>query len=218
MFDQSESVTFVMDARTRDLLMRLFDGTEINDGDLSQGREEIDEIVQAVEEIVRQGVQEIGGFVPQDDQPLVSAGLDSLGSIELVNLLARRFGISLSPTLVFDHPSINAIVAFIRSKLKGSEEETKQSRSQPPRSDFHDNLDLLFQDNLVRSQRPPSPAMQLSLHADHPKRVVAVSGLITIPDSPEHLPSPSPNCRRQVSPPFYRSALESTKLAAKPSL
>ena len=50
-------------------------------------------------------------------QPLMEAGLDSLGAVELRNALGHRFGIPTPATLAFDHPSINALAAFIASTL-----------------------------------------------------------------------------------------------------
>jgi acyl transferase domain-containing protein/acyl carrier protein len=47
------------------------------------------------------------------DQPLMEAGLDSLGAVELRNALQARLGRDLPATLTFDHPSINALTAFL---------------------------------------------------------------------------------------------------------
>ena len=48
-------------------------------------------------------------------QPLMEAGLDSLGAVELHNALGDRFGMPMPATLAFDHPSISALTAFITS-------------------------------------------------------------------------------------------------------
>jgi acyl carrier protein len=47
------------------------------------------------------------------DAPLMSAGLDSLGAVELRNALEARVGLALPPTLVFDYPSMDAISQYI---------------------------------------------------------------------------------------------------------
>ena len=50
-------------------------------------------------------------------QPLMEAGLDSLGAVELRNQLATAFpSIELPATLIFDHPSVAAISQFIESR------------------------------------------------------------------------------------------------------
>ena len=48
------------------------------------------------------------------DSPLMDAGLDSLGAVELRNLLRQVSGegVPLPSTLVFDYPSMEAIAAF----------------------------------------------------------------------------------------------------------
>jgi acyl carrier protein len=49
--------------------------------------------------------------------PLKAFGLDSLMAVELRNLLTRSIGIPLPATLLFDHPSLDAITAYLSRKL-----------------------------------------------------------------------------------------------------
>jgi len=46
-------------------------------------------------------------------QPLMEAGLDSLGAVELRNALQSRFGVQLPATVVIDYPSVDALTAFV---------------------------------------------------------------------------------------------------------
>ena len=46
-------------------------------------------------------------------QPLMEAGLDSLGAVELRNALQSRFGVQLPATAVIDYPSVDALTAFV---------------------------------------------------------------------------------------------------------
>ncbi|GAX72979.1 hypothetical protein CEUSTIGMA_g431.t1, partial [Chlamydomonas eustigma] len=62
-------------------------------------------------------LSEVLGSKLEPDQPLMSAGLDSLGAVEYVNLVSRRLGVQLPSTLVFDYPTTAAIAAFIEIKL-----------------------------------------------------------------------------------------------------
>lgn len=55
-----------------------------------------------------------------DDDPLMSAGLDSLGSVEFANVLRREFQVRIPATLVFDHPTLKAVAAYITSVLPQS--------------------------------------------------------------------------------------------------
>ena len=50
--------------------------------------------------------------------PLKSAGLDSLMAVELRNVLTRSLGSSLPATLLFDYPSLDALVAYLLIALK----------------------------------------------------------------------------------------------------
>jgi len=50
--------------------------------------------------------------------PLKEFGLDSLMAVELRNLLTRSIGVSLPATLLFDHPSLDAMTAYLSRKLE----------------------------------------------------------------------------------------------------
>ena len=47
-----------------------------------------------------------------DDRPLFDAGLDSLGTLELIVQFERRFSVELPPTLLYDHPTMRELVAY----------------------------------------------------------------------------------------------------------
>ncbi|WNV86274.1 type I polyketide synthase [Umezawaea sp. Da 62-37] len=49
-------------------------------------------------------------------------GFDSVTAVELRNRLAERTGVPLSVTLVFDHPSVEALVEHLRAGLAGDDE------------------------------------------------------------------------------------------------
>lgn len=58
----------------------------------------------------------VGRAVPSD-QPLMEAGIDSLGATELQQKLADELGVELPSTLVFDYPTVDAITNFLAQKV-----------------------------------------------------------------------------------------------------
>jgi polyketide synthase 12/myxalamid-type polyketide synthase MxaB len=70
------------------------------------------------------GLAEVDG--PADGAPLSEAGLDSLLAVELRNVLGKSLGMSLSATLLFDHPSIEALSEFLWSEMREAEAPVKK--------------------------------------------------------------------------------------------
>lgn len=69
--------------------------------------------VEAVQAAVLEAARGILGAEVSPAQPLMEAGLDSLGAVELRNALASKFGLELPPTLIFDYPSVAALAAHL---------------------------------------------------------------------------------------------------------
>lgn len=51
------------------------------------------------------------------DQPLMEAGLDSIGAVELRNAVSAKFGVELAATTSLDHPTAAALAAHIAAVL-----------------------------------------------------------------------------------------------------
>ena len=83
--------------------------------------------LEAVLEIVRRTA---GGFVDAD-APLMEAGVDSLGAVELRNQLqgAAGEGVALPSTLVFDHPTARGLTMFLGAEApRASSSDVSRSR------------------------------------------------------------------------------------------
>jgi 3-oxoacyl-(acyl-carrier-protein) synthase/acyl carrier protein/D-arabinose 1-dehydrogenase-like Zn-dependent alcohol dehydrogenase len=71
----------------------------------------------AVEDQVKDAVRSIIGQDISPDEPLIAAGLDSLGAVELKNALEGRIGLQLPGTLVFDYPTVSALTEHLHSQI-----------------------------------------------------------------------------------------------------
>ena len=58
------------------------------------------------------GVEAVG-----EEVPLMDAGLDSLGAVELRNSLSKTAGMELPSTLVFDYPSVGALAGYLQQQM-----------------------------------------------------------------------------------------------------
>jgi acyl carrier protein len=77
------------------------------------------DIALSMESIVQEAVATILGVPVALSQPLMAAGLDSLGSVELRNSLEGSLGIQLPSTMVFDFPTISSMAEFLAQKVGG---------------------------------------------------------------------------------------------------
>lgn len=58
-------------------------------------------------------VKGITGREVEVEQPLMEAGLDSLGAVELKNALEVKLGKQLPSTMIFDYPTASSLASFL---------------------------------------------------------------------------------------------------------
>lgn len=94
-------------------------------------------LASVAEQISAQVLAVLGSAV-RTDEPLMAAGLDSLASVELRNSLQSLFQLDLSPTLIMDYPSVDALSQTIHARLPqpnlatlGKSGSTAQRRRDP---------------------------------------------------------------------------------------
>jgi acyl carrier protein len=73
--------------------------------------------IETVQAAVLEAVRSILGAQVDTSQPLMAAGLDSLGAVELQNSLQRQLGLQLPSTLVFDYPTVAGLTEYLASRL-----------------------------------------------------------------------------------------------------
>ena len=82
---------------------------------------------------VREQALNVLGLDPASDldprRPLQELGLDSLMAVELRNVLGRSVHQVLPATLLFDHPTAEALVSFLASEILGLGEGAGAERS-----------------------------------------------------------------------------------------
>ena len=67
---------------------------------------------------IQNTVKAMLGMLPAIDQPLMEAGVDSLGAVELQSQLEKALSIELPATVMFDYPSMGAMAGFIAGLLQ----------------------------------------------------------------------------------------------------
>jgi len=83
------------------------------------------------------------------NQPFKTMGLDSLMTLELRNRLERTFGIKLSPTMLFNYPTVVGLAPRLLEKMSFEPEEPEQPiTTEIPLVVGNTNLDSLSRDEL----------------------------------------------------------------------
>ena len=72
-------------------------------------------------------VQQMLGSSVDANQPLMEAGLDSLGAVELRTKLGAEFGMELPATVTFDHPSVAALAKFLAGQDAPNDTQVKKT-------------------------------------------------------------------------------------------
>ena len=65
----------------------------------------------------------------------MSTGLDSLAATELTEALSVEFGLDLSPTALFDHPTHDSMVSFLWTRINRSLVEPTLEKQLTPYAD-----------------------------------------------------------------------------------
>ena len=96
-----------------------------------------------------------------DSEPLMAAGLDSLGSAELRSGLESAFGLSLPASLAFDYPTVKDLATFVTSQLPagGSQPTPNVARRRTTPVAAGVGMQRAFGPTAQRSAEPSTPDM-----------------------------------------------------------
>ena len=83
----------------------------------------LDSVAETISAIIR----DAQGTLVASNAPLMASGLDSIAATEFASTLTDRFTTELPQTLLFDHPTIEAVASFIsETGLGGSSYNTSE--------------------------------------------------------------------------------------------
>ena len=130
----------------------------------------------------------LGSSVGLED-PLMAAGLDSLGTVELRNALEKQAGLELPSTLVFDYPTVDAITTFLAGKLALAQSQAGVVSDGLVAPAYYESTDL----QPVGAERPAAPKL-----IGISELVVRSAGGALLQSSPSDQPRPIPVRRWDV--------------------
>src|SRR5262249_12095072 len=106
-----------------------------------------DDRTRALLDIVRAEIATVLGIASpaslEPQRPLKEIGLDSLMAVELRNRLAAGTGLRLQATLLFDHPTPDALVRVLAAQLLGGDAVPATARPVSPAASSDDPIAIV---------------------------------------------------------------------------
>ena len=130
----------------------------------------------AARKIIITAVSAIVGREIDQDEPLMDAGLDSLGGVELKQQLESEFGVDLPDTVIFDYPTAADLATYISGLMISNDGDSKPYFGETQAGDNQGSRTMHHNDDGVRSQNTASIA--LSLLAARKIIISAVSAIV----------------------------------------
>ena len=130
-------------------------------------------------DFIVEAVRQTTGGKVDPDAPLMEAGLDSLGAVELGNQLQAQSGMTLPSTLIFDYPTARQLAGFFEASAAPA--ETKAAPAATASGDGPTQDDVVERGPLERDERHLRPR--------GPSRLTGCAGWPRAP------PAAPPRCR-----------------------
>ena len=125
---------------------------------------------------------QVVGSAVGDDEPLMSAGLDSLGSVEFANVLSQKLGMQMPGTLVFDYPSVSAVTEYLTAQMLKQAAAAPAAAAAAPEDSDSEGAELALHDGDVAGALAPAD------WAPH-QRHLAILAVVTRPLMADALPT-----------------------------
>lgn len=114
---------------------------------------------QAIEATLQGIVAELLGAEVSPQQPLMEAGLDSLGAVELRDRVAAAFNTEIPATLTFDYPSVSAMSQYLLQYHSSTSASTYTATAIQP---YNSSTHLGYTAGLAQANLPGSEVSAIS--------------------------------------------------------
>lgn len=82
-----------------------------------QAAHDLETAKRSVQQLLLNIATSIIGSDVASDQPLMEAGLDSIGAVEFRNAVQSQFMVELPATMTFDYPTVQTMAGFIAGRM-----------------------------------------------------------------------------------------------------
>ena len=129
-----------------------------------------------ITESIQTSLAEIIGTVVSSEAPLMTAGVDSISSVEFTRSLGEKFDTEFPATLLFDHPTVSSLVAWMETEVGGAPVSTAASHARVSVSDTG-IIPPLMMPSVIKPGKPSSALSSESVAITLPGKLLGLASL-----------------------------------------